>query len=76
MPYNAHKDDEAGLNDNEAADLIGVSVHILRSYRAGGPPYLSPKFTRLGKRIIYKRKEAIAWRDRDGIEAVMVGDKP
>ena len=76
MPYNVHNDPEAGLNDTEAAELIGISVHTLRQYRAGGAPYFGPKFTKLGKRIIYKRKDAIAYRESEGIEAVMMRDKP
>lgn len=58
--YCAHQDPEADLNANEAASLLSISVHALSTHRAGSPPYTSPKFIKLGKWIIYKRKDLLA----------------
>lgn len=74
MPYEAHLDGEAGMSDKQAAELLGVSVHTLRTFRFQGPPHSGPKFIKLNKRVIYRRKDLLAWRDSEGFEAVMVGE--
>jgi len=52
------------LNENEVADLTGVSVSYLRKARCEGvlkhktPP---PPFIKLGDRVYYRRDLIIAW---------------
>jgi cytochrome c len=72
MPCDARQNPEPGLNDNEAADLLSILVHTPRAHRAGDPPYTDPKSIKLGKRIIYKRKDLLVLRDREGIGAIML----
>lgn len=54
------------LNEYEAADLIGFTVHWLRKRRYEG---LKPDFVRIGSRAIrYDPADLVAFRDENRIE--------
>jgi excisionase family DNA binding protein len=46
------------LREREAASLLGVSVQTLRRLRKAGT---GPRHFRIGRNILYRRGDVIAW---------------
>lgn len=57
---NTRKDLDALLREQEAADLLCLSIRTLQSWRirAAGPP-----FVQVGRAVRYRRRDLIAWID-------------
>jgi predicted DNA-binding transcriptional regulator AlpA len=51
-------DPDAALNENQAAEFLGVSVRTLQAWRVrgGGPPYV-----KIGRSVRYQRRALIAF---------------
>jgi Helix-turn-helix domain len=51
-------DPDAALNENRAAEFLGVSVRTLQAWRVrgGGPPYL-----KIGRSVRYQRRALTAF---------------
>jgi predicted DNA-binding transcriptional regulator AlpA len=51
-------DPDAALNENQAAEFLGVSVRTLQAWRVrgGGPPYV-----KIGRAVRYQRRALIAF---------------
>ncbi|MCK1417631.1 helix-turn-helix domain-containing protein [Bradyrhizobium sp. CW4] len=57
---NPTKDPDALLREQEAADLLCLSIRTLQSWRirSAGPP-----FVQVGRAVRYRRRDLIAWID-------------
>jgi excisionase family DNA binding protein len=69
MPLNdAPIDSEVLLREQDAADLLNLSVRTLQSWRIrmAGPP-----FVQVGRAIRYRRRDLIAWIEANTIGATM-----
>jgi predicted DNA-binding transcriptional regulator AlpA len=58
------QDADALLREQDAADLLSVSVRTLQSWRIrlAGPP-----FVQVGRAVRYRRRDLIAWIDANTI---------
>jgi excisionase family DNA binding protein len=57
---NIPRDADALLREQEAADLLSLSIRTLQSWRirSAGPP-----FVQVGRAVRYRRRDLIAWID-------------
>ena len=65
MPLaSANRDLDALLKEQDAADLLDLSVRTLQSWRMrlAGPP-----FVQVGRAIRYRRRDLIAWIDANTV---------
>ncbi|MCA1393771.1 helix-turn-helix domain-containing protein [Bradyrhizobium sp. IC3123] len=61
MPFESSpRDPDALLREQEAADLLCLSIRTLQSWRirAAGPP-----FVQVGRAVRYRRRDLITWID-------------
>jgi predicted DNA-binding transcriptional regulator AlpA len=58
------QDQDALLKEQEVADLLGLSVRTLQSWRIrlAGPP-----FVQVGRAIRYRRRDLVAWIDANTV---------
>jgi predicted DNA-binding transcriptional regulator AlpA len=58
------QDPDALLKEQEVADLLGLSVRTLQSWRIrlAGPP-----FVQVGRAIRYRRRDLVAWIDANTV---------
>jgi predicted DNA-binding transcriptional regulator AlpA len=63
------QDADTLLREQDAADLLSLSVRTLQSWRIrmAGPP-----FVQVGRAVRYRRRDLIAWIDANTIGAPMV----
>jgi hypothetical protein len=69
MPANTLSlDTDALLREQDAADLLSLSVRTLQSWRnrMAGPPFIQ-----VGRAVRYRRRDLIAWIDANTIGASM-----
>ena len=69
MPANTLSlDTDALLREQDAADLLSLSVRTLQSWRIrmAGPP-----FVQVGRAVRYRRRDLIAWIDANTIGSPM-----
>jgi predicted DNA-binding transcriptional regulator AlpA len=69
MPTNRNfLDADALLREQDAADLLSLSVRTLQSWRIrmAGPP-----FVQVGRAVRYRRRDLIAWIDANTIGSPM-----
>ena len=61
-------DTDALLREQDAADLLSLSVRTLQSWRnrIAGPPFIQ-----VGRAVRYRRRDLIAWIDANTIGAPM-----
>jgi hypothetical protein len=61
------QDPDALLKEQEAADLLDLSVRTLQSWRLrlAGPP-----FVQVGRAVRYRRRDLIAWIDANTVGSV------
>jgi hypothetical protein len=65
MPFaNSNCDPDALLKEQDAADLLVLSVRTLQSWRMrlAGPP-----FVQVGRAVRYRRRDLIAWIDANTV---------
>jgi predicted DNA-binding transcriptional regulator AlpA len=55
---------DALLNEVHAAELLGISVRTLQSWRTRRA---GPAFVRVGRAIRYRRRDLIAWIDANTV---------
>ena len=64
------------LNQQQAAQLLGLSVRTLERHRVAGT---GPRFTRLGRLVRYRRCDLVDWVDsnlRSSTSEVVVSRRP
>jgi predicted DNA-binding transcriptional regulator AlpA len=69
MPANTLSlDTDALLREQDAADLLSLSVRTLQSWRnrMAGPPFIQ-----VGRAVRYRRRDLIAWIDANTIGSPM-----
>ena len=60
------EDADALLTEAEASDLLGLSTRTLQAWRAQG---IGPRFVRAGRAIRYRRRDLIAWIERNSVSS-------
>lgn len=60
MPAADRKDDDALLNEVQAAQFLNLSVRTLQAWRLKA---VGPRHVRAGRAIRYRRRDLIAWID-------------
>lgn len=64
MSTNPHQDRNLTLNNNDAADLLGVSPGTMRLSRHTGEIFKNvpaPPFMKMGRAIRYRRETLVNW---------------
>jgi predicted DNA-binding transcriptional regulator AlpA len=51
-------DRDAALNENQAAEFLGVSVRTLQAWRVRGG---GPRYVKIGRSVRYQRRELVAF---------------
>jgi hypothetical protein len=51
-------DPDSALNENLAADFLGLSVRTLQAWRVRGG---GPRYTKIGRAVRYQRRELVAF---------------
>jgi hypothetical protein len=64
-------DPDAALNENQAADFLGVSVRTLQAWRVRGG---GPKFCKLGRAVRYQRRELISFQETHTVGSTTEAD--
>jgi predicted DNA-binding transcriptional regulator AlpA len=49
---------DAALNENQAAEFLGVSVRTLQAWRVRGG---GPRYVKIGRSVRYQRRELVAF---------------
>lgn len=64
-------DHDAALNENQAAEFIGVSVRTLQAWRVrgGGPPYV-----KIGRTVRYQRRALVAFQEAHTVSSTAEAD--
>jgi predicted DNA-binding transcriptional regulator AlpA len=51
---------DAALNENQAAEFLGVSVRTLQAWRVRGG---GPRYIKIGRSVRYQRRELVAFQE-------------
>lgn len=69
-------DPDAAMGEDDSAAFLGVSTRTLQRWRATGD---GPRFSRLGGRVVYKRRELVRFLDENSFastsEATVIGKR-
>jgi hypothetical protein len=62
---------DAALNENQAADFLGVSVRTLQAWRVrgGGPPYV-----KIGRAVRYQRRVLLTFQEQHTVASTTESD--
>ena len=67
----AEADPDAALNENQAANLLGVSVRTLQAWRVRGG---GPAFVKMGRAVRYQRRALVAFQDAHTVTSTTEAD--
>jgi Helix-turn-helix domain len=64
-------DPDAALNENQAAEFLGVSVRTLQAWRVrgGGPPYV-----KIGRSVRYQRRQLVIFQQEHTVSSTTEAD--
>jgi hypothetical protein len=64
-------DPDAALNENQAAEFLGVSVRTLQAWRVrgGGPPYC-----KIGRAVRYQRRVLVSFQQEHTVSSTTEAD--
>lgn len=60
FPTSIERDPDLALNENVAAEMLGISTRTLQSWRVKGT---GPRFTKIGRAVRYRRRELLKFLD-------------
>jgi hypothetical protein len=64
-------DPDAALNENQAAEFLGVSVRTLQAWRVRGG---GPLYTKMGRSVRYQRHALIAFQKEHTVSSTTEAD--
>jgi hypothetical protein len=64
-------DIDAALNENQAAEFLGLSVRTLQSWRVRG---FGPRYTKIGRAVRYQRRELVAFQQAHTVSSTTEAD--
>lgn len=64
-------DPDAALNENQAADFLGVSVRTLQAWRVRGG---GPRYTKIGRSVRYQRRELVSFQRTHTVSSTAEAD--
>lgn len=56
----SHPDLDSALNENQAAEFLGVSVRTLQAWRVRGG---GPRYIKIGRAVRYQRRELLGFQE-------------
>lgn len=60
QPTTTADDPDAALNENRAAEFLGVSVRTLQAWRVRGG---GPRYVKIGRAVRYQRRELMGFQE-------------
>jgi predicted DNA-binding transcriptional regulator AlpA len=67
----AAADPDAALNENQAAEFLGLSVRTLQAWRVRGG---GPRYTKIGRSVRYQRRELVAFQQSHTVSSTTEAD--
>ena len=64
-------DPDAALNENQAADFLGVSVRTLQAWRVRGG---GPRYCKIGRAVRYQRRELVSFQETHTVSSTSEAD--
>lgn len=64
-------DPDAAINENQAAEILGVSTRTLQAWRVrgGGPPYV-----KIGRAVRYQRRALVTFQEQHTVTSTTDAD--
>ena len=59
-------DHDAALNENQAAEFLGVSVRTLQAWRVRGG---GPRYCKLGRSVRYQKRELVRFQQENTVSS-------
>jgi predicted DNA-binding transcriptional regulator AlpA len=67
----AAADPDAALNENQAAEFLGLSVRTLQSWRVRGT---GPRYTKIGRSVRYQRRALVKFQEEHTVTSTSEAD--
>jgi predicted DNA-binding transcriptional regulator AlpA len=64
-------DIDAALNENQAAEFLGLSVRTLQAWRVRGG---GPRYMKIGRAVRYQRRALVAFQDSHTVSSTTEAD--
>lgn len=65
------RDPDLALNENLAAELLGVSVRTLQAWRVRGG---GPRYCKIGRIVRYRRRDIVQFQERHAVNSTSEAD--
>jgi hypothetical protein len=62
---------DAALNENQAAEFLGLSVRTLQAWRVRG---FGPRFCKIGRSVRYSRRELVTFQESHTVSSTTEAD--
>ncbi len=62
---------DAALNENQAAEFLGVSVRTLQAWRVRGG---GPRYVKIGRSVRYQRRELVSFQQTHTVSSTTEAD--
>ena len=67
----AATDPDAALNENQAAEFLGLSVRTLQAWRVRGG---GPRYVKIGRSVRYQRRELVSFQQSHTVDSTTEAD--
>jgi hypothetical protein len=71
QPLSIATDPDAALNENRAAEFLGVSVRTLQAWRVRGG---GPRYCKIGRAVRYQRRSLVSFQQEHTVSSTTEAD--